>query len=175
MAAATRIIAAEGLTAPTAVIAREAGVSNGSLFTYFPTKADLLNQLYVELKAARASAAMDGLPETADLRAQVAHTWQGQMRWAIAHPDKRRAWAHLAVSEEITPESREAGHAVMAPVAALLERVRAAGPMRAAPLAFLVALMNAVGDATIDFMAADPANAKRYADTGFEALWRVLG
>ena len=174
MAAATRVIAAEGLAAPTAAIAKEAGVSNGSLFTYFPTKADLLNQLYIELKAERAAAAMDGLPETADLRALVAHTWQGQMRWAIADPDKRRAWAHLNVSEEITAESREAGHRVMAPVAALLERVRSAGPMREAPLAFLVALMNAIGDATIDFMAADPKNAKRHGETGFEALWRVL-
>ena len=30
-----------GLGAPTATIAKEAGVSNGSLFTYFETKADL--------------------------------------------------------------------------------------------------------------------------------------
>ena len=54
MAAATRVIAAQGLSAPTAVIAREAGVSNGSLFTYFETKADLFNQLYLELKAGMA-------------------------------------------------------------------------------------------------------------------------
>jgi AcrR family transcriptional regulator len=56
MAAATRVIAAQGLSAPTAVIAREAGVSNGSLFTYFETKADLFNQLYLELKTGMASA-----------------------------------------------------------------------------------------------------------------------
>jgi AcrR family transcriptional regulator len=43
MTAATRVIAAQGLSAPTAVIAREAGVANGSLFTYFETKADLIN------------------------------------------------------------------------------------------------------------------------------------
>ena len=35
VAAAARVIAAQGLSAPTAVIAKEAGVSNGSLFTYF--------------------------------------------------------------------------------------------------------------------------------------------
>src|ERR1700722_13174654 len=46
MAAATRVIVAQGLSAPTAVVAREAGVSNGSLFTYFDTKAELFNQLY---------------------------------------------------------------------------------------------------------------------------------
>ena len=35
MAAAARVIAQRGLNAPTALIAKEAGVSNGSLFTYF--------------------------------------------------------------------------------------------------------------------------------------------
>jgi hypothetical protein len=40
--AAIRVIASQGLSAPTAVIAKEAGISNGPLFTYFKTKADLL-------------------------------------------------------------------------------------------------------------------------------------
>ncbi|MGA3213836.1 MAG: TetR family transcriptional regulator, partial [Terriglobales bacterium] len=41
MAAATRVIVIHGLRAPTALIAQEAGVFNGSLFTYFETKTDL--------------------------------------------------------------------------------------------------------------------------------------
>jgi AcrR family transcriptional regulator len=61
MAAATRTIVTHGLSAPTATIAQEAGVSNGSLFTYFETKADMSNQLYLELKAGMASAALEGL------------------------------------------------------------------------------------------------------------------
>jgi|GraSoi2013_100cm_1033763.scaffolds.fasta_scaffold104262_2 AcrR family transcriptional regulator len=56
IAAATRVIVTQGLSAPTALIAQEAGVSNGSLFTYFETKTDLFNQLYLELKAGMASA-----------------------------------------------------------------------------------------------------------------------
>lgn len=35
--AATRIIVTQGLSAPTADIVKEAGVANGSLFTYFET------------------------------------------------------------------------------------------------------------------------------------------
>ncbi len=42
VSAAIRVIAGQGLGAATATIAKEAGVSNGSLFTYFETKADLL-------------------------------------------------------------------------------------------------------------------------------------
>ena len=47
MSAAIHVIASQGLGAATATIAKEAGVSNGSLFTYFQTKADLFNQLYI--------------------------------------------------------------------------------------------------------------------------------
>jgi AcrR family transcriptional regulator len=56
--AATRIIVMQGLSAPTAGIAKEAGVANGSLFTYFETKTDLLNHLYLVIKAEMASATL---------------------------------------------------------------------------------------------------------------------
>ena len=58
--AATRVIGTHGLSEPTAMIAKEAGVSNGSLFAYFETKADLLNRLYVDLKAEMAAGALTG-------------------------------------------------------------------------------------------------------------------
>src|SRR5580698_2013431 len=91
MSAAARVIAAQGLGAPTAVIAQEAGVANGSLFTYFETKADLFNQLYLELKAELAFVSLKGLPATADIRKQMFHMWSRSMDWAMANPEKRRA------------------------------------------------------------------------------------
>jgi AcrR family transcriptional regulator len=100
MAVATRVIVTNGLSAPTAMIAQEAGVSNGSLFTYFETKADMFNQLYLELKAGMASAALEGLPATAELRQQLFHMWSNWMRWAVFNPEKRRALAQLGVSDD---------------------------------------------------------------------------
>src|SRR5260370_31230796 len=69
--AATRIIVAQGLSAPTAGIAKEAGVANGSLFTYFETKTDLFNQLYLELKTEMASAAMRSEEHTSELQSHL--------------------------------------------------------------------------------------------------------
>lgn len=63
--AATRVIATQGLGASTASIAKEAGVASGTLFVYFATKSDLINQLYLELKTEMASGAVGGLyPDT---------------------------------------------------------------------------------------------------------------
>src|ERR1700723_3518665 len=99
MAAATRVIVTQGLSSPTAVIAREAGVSNGSLFTYFETKVDLFNQLYLELKTGMATASLEGGAGGADLRKQAFSVWSNWMGWGVANPEKRRALAHLGVSD----------------------------------------------------------------------------
>jgi AcrR family transcriptional regulator len=172
--AATRVIVTQGLSAPTAGIAKEAGVANGSLFTYFQTKADLFNQLYLELKGEMASAAMRNLPERVELREQVFHIWQNWMNWAMSFPEKRRALAQLSVSDEITPATRTAAHQTMAGVAELLEQTRANGPMRRVPMGFVVAMMNSVAEATMDFMTQDSINAKKHCKAGFEALWRMV-
>jgi AcrR family transcriptional regulator len=174
MSAAIRVIASEGLGAATATIAKEAGVSNGSLFTYFETKADLLNQLYVELKTEMAAAALDGLPDEGDIREQMLHVWTHWLRWATSYPEKRRTLAHLGVSDDINLESHRTASRAMAGIAQLLERSRENGPMREAPLGFVAALMSALADATIDFMIRDPANADNHGTTAFEALWRIV-
>jgi AcrR family transcriptional regulator len=172
--AATRVIVTQGLSAPTAGIAKEAGVANGSLFTYFETKTDLFNELYLELKTEMASATMKNLPTGAGPREQLLHLWQNWMKWAGSYPEKRRALAQLGVSDEITPETRVAVHKTMAGFAGLLEQVRGSGPMCKAPMGFVVAIMNSVAEATIDFMAQDSTHARKHCKEGFEALWRVL-
>ncbi|GGA40695.1 hypothetical protein GCM10010917_27430 [Paenibacillus physcomitrellae] len=40
-----------GASASTIKIAKKAGVAEGILFVYFPTKDDLLNQLFLDLKS----------------------------------------------------------------------------------------------------------------------------
>jgi AcrR family transcriptional regulator len=174
MAAAIRVIATQGLSAPTALIAQEAGVSNGTLFTYFETKADLLNQLYVELKTEMASVALEGLPREVELRDQMFHMWSNWMTLAVAKPEKRRALAQLAVSDEITPANRAAAHKAMSAVADLLERSRAKGPLRNVSMGFVVAILNSLADTTMDFMIHDATNAKKHCKVGFEAFWRVI-
>ena len=172
--AATRFIVKHGLSAPTAGIAKEAGVANGSLFTYFETKTDLFNQLYLELKAEMASAATNALRPSADLHEQYYQVWQNWTKWAVCNPDKRRVLAQLGVSDQLTPETRIAAHKTMAVIAGMLERIRAHGPMSKAPMSFVAALMNATAEVTIDLMANDSAHAKKHCKLGFDALWRML-
>jgi len=172
--AAAKVIARQGLSAPTAMIGKEAGVSNGALFTYFETKAELLNQLYIELKAQMAAATTTELPIDADMRDQMLYVWRGWLDWAISHPVERRALAHLGVSDDVTAQSHEAASQLYAEVANLLDRSRANGPLHDAPLMFVAALVTGVVDATIDYMMRNPDNAQQHAADGFETLWRMV-
>lgn len=172
--AATRFIVAHGLSAPTAGIAKEAGVANGSLFTYFNTKTELFNQLYLEIKSELSLAILKGDSDSLEVREQYFNVWENWTRWAVLNPQKRAVLAQLAVSDELAPETRAAGHKTMAPVADLLKRIIANGPMEKVPLSFVSALMNATAEATIDAMSQDPVHAKKHCKTGFDALWRML-
>lgn len=172
--AATRVIVTQGLGAPTATVAREAGISNGSLFTYFETKADLLNQLYLNLKTDMVASALNGISAKAELRRQAQHFWANWMEWATSSPEKRRALAQLAVSDQITPETRAAGQKIMSGLLELVERIRVGGSLRNAPMSFVGSLMNSIAEATMDFMIKDPANARKNCTVGFETFWRAV-
>ncbi|RYG54574.1 TetR/AcrR family transcriptional regulator, partial [bacterium] len=163
--AAIRVFVAHGLSAPTALIAKEAGVANGTLFTYFDTKAELLQQLYLELKSEMATASLRGLPTGKEFKIVFLHVWSNWMHWAAAHPEKPRTLALLAVSEDITPEIRsQAGH-FMEEITELLEQCRAQGPLRDVPMAFVGEIMTSLANATMAFMINDPEHAADHCKT----------
>ena len=71
--AAVREIAEAGLGAPTAKIARRAGLAAGTLFTYFANKEKLLNELYLELKIEVYRRVDTNFPRKANLERRARH------------------------------------------------------------------------------------------------------
>src|SRR5258708_26947372 len=113
--AANRIFAEHGLTAaPTSEISRKAGVAEGTLFTYFKTKDDLINALYREIKSELADAMMSGFPRKKSVRTRLQHVWDGYVNWGVTNPEQRKALAQLQVSGMLSKESFEAGSAPLA-------------------------------------------------------------
>src|ERR1700719_5316138 len=94
--AAAEVVAMLGVSAPTAQIARGAGVAEGTLFTYFATKDELLNRLYLELKMDLRDAVFTGYPAGKSLIDRSRHFWDRYIGWGSAHPLKRRALSELA-------------------------------------------------------------------------------
>src|ERR1700745_4092360 len=97
--AATEAVAVLGVSAPTAKIATDAGVAEGTLFTYFANKDELLNRLYLELKMDLGDAVITGYPAGKSLIERSRHFWDRYIGWGSAHPLKRGALRELAVSD----------------------------------------------------------------------------
>jgi AcrR family transcriptional regulator len=172
--AATEAVATLGVSAPTAKIAKGAGVAEGTLFTYFANKDELLNRLYLELKMDLRDAVIAGYPAGKSLIDRSRHFWDRYIGWGSAYPLKRRAMRQLAVSDRITEETKKLLGDAFGEVNDMMRECAAGGAMRHQPPSFVSAIMSAIADATMDFIAREPAQAKRYTKAGFDAFWNAV-
>jgi AcrR family transcriptional regulator len=172
--AATELIAERGLGTSTADIAKQAGISNGSVFTYFETKTDLFNAIYSELKEELIESVLAAIPDGQGKKSQLRCFWLARTHWGVTSPHKRKALAQLHVSDTITNASRRAATVSAAPILNLIDQVAMRGTLRAAPRSYVVELVEGMAGTTMDFMIANPAMAEEASQAGFDALWRML-
>lgn len=173
LAAATRLFAKEGVSASTARIAKEAGVAEGTVFIYFPTKDDLLNQLYLELKSQLRLAYANVLAST-DLRQSLWQFWAAYVGWGLAKPVERQAMANLHLSNRISGQTRTLAAEGFKDVHGLLIQAQALGGLREQPIAFVGALMMAMAEASIDLISGDRELHETTSADGFSAFWRAI-
>jgi AcrR family transcriptional regulator len=171
--AATRLFAERGLAAaPTSEISKRAGVAEGTLFTYFETKDDLINSLYREIKLELADAMMSDFPRKKNVRTRLRHVWDRYVNWGIANPKQRKALAQLQVSEVVTKESKDAGGA---PFVEFQTMIRDAIEQRIfrndLPVELISKSLAALVEATIDLTVSNRSKAKQYRDSGFQMFW----
>lgn len=174
LAAAEQVIAQEGLSAPTSKIAKAAGVAEGTLFTYFANKDDLLNQLYLQIKSTMRDTMMDSYPHKSDAKTRASHFWHKYVEWGVAFPASRKTLSQLSVSDRVTEESKAQGMRSFADINTLVQHSIAAGVLRAQPPAFVGAIMGSLAETTMDFMSREPAQAQMYADAGFQSFWNAI-
>jgi AcrR family transcriptional regulator len=171
--AATRLFAERGLTAaPTSKISKLAGVAEGTLFTYFKTKDDLINALYREIKLELADAMMSHFPRKKNIRTKLRHVWDRYVNWGIANSRQRKVLAQLTVSEALTKESRDAGSAPFVEFQAMIRDAIEQRVFRNdVPVELISKSLAALVEATIDLTESNRAKAKQYRDSGFQMFW----
>ena len=171
--AATRLFAERGLTAaPTSEISKLAGVAEGTLFTYFKTKDDLINALYREIKLELADAMMSDFPRKKNVRTRLRHVWDRYVKWGIANPKQRKVLAQLQVSEVLTKESRDAGGAPFVEMQNMIRDAIERHIFRVdVPIELISKMLGSWAEATMDLMMLKPSIAKKYRDSGFAIYW----
>ncbi|EEB0339197.1 MmcQ/YjbR family DNA-binding protein [Salmonella enterica] len=161
--AATQAIAQSGIAASTAVIARNAGVAEGTLFRYFATKDELINTLYLHLKQDLCQSMIMELDRSiTDAKMMTRFIWNSYISWGLNHPARHRAIRQLAVSEKLTKETEQRADDMFPELRDLCHRSVLMVFMSDEYRAFGDGLFLALAETTMDFAARDPARAGEY-------------
>ena len=170
LSAATEVFAERGLAAPTVAITAVAGVAEGTLFTYFRTKDELVNALYREIKLELADAMMSGFPRKASVRHRLQHVWSRYVEWGIANEKQHKVLRQMMVWEGLTDASKAAGSAPFVEIETMAQDAVAQLLVKDLPQAFIGATMSALAETAIEFARQDPKRAGVYQVSGFEML-----
>jgi AcrR family transcriptional regulator len=171
--AAALVFSEHGVAAPTALISKTAKVSEGSFFTYFKTKDELINALYRELRLDLAAAISGDFPRRAGVRARLEHVWNRYVAWGVANPVAKKALRHVSMSNAITADVRAEGGVLFAEVERLQSDALAQRQLQIPPL-MAGATLKALAEMTMDLIAQHPDQAERFTTSGFHMLWAAL-
>lgn len=165
-------IAEQGLSATTALIAKNAGVATGSLFTYFESKEALLNATYLEIKRQIAQAVMPHLPQ-AEFSAQLLYLWNHYIDWGIQHNKARQTLQQLEVSTILTEKTRQEAKQIFFPIHQMFSTAEA-DKLFFPPLTFAIKMMEAMVEATIQQILQEPTKRDIYKTLGFTMMWKAI-
>ncbi len=158
--------------APTSSISAAAGVAEGTLFTYFKTKDELINELYRELRKEMDQEMVD-YPFTGDARTRLRFVWDRYLSLAMRFPKRLKVLQQLRASGRLLKDAEAPNMAIME----LLHTTREAaemGGIRNASAEFLVLMFRAQAEATVEFIGAHRDLEVESRELGFRLVWRGL-
>lgn len=170
--AALNLVAQLGTGAATAKIAKAAGVSEGTLFTYFSTKDDLLNDLFLEIEGRFAETMLAPYPKEASARDRLFLVWSRLIDWGLNHSTARKALHQLKVSDRVTAQSRKRCHVLFREARLSVEQCLS-GHSAPERIAFYIdTILFDLADITMNAIAAKPKEREAIRQAGFDLFWK---
>ncbi len=171
--AALRTFAERGIAnAPTSAISKAAGIAEGTLFTYFKTKDELLSALYLELRM-EFSRHLADFPHKEDARTRLKFIWDKYLALGAEHPEQLKVLAQLRASGKLFKENETPAFAFLVVLQATHEAAQL-NELCNAPPEYLVLMMRAHAEMTMDFINAHPECAVVCRELGFKMVWTGL-
>jgi AcrR family transcriptional regulator len=168
LAAAQSVFADEGVGVSTAKIAAAAGVSNGTLFNYFPTKQALIDALYVSIKT-NLGEAVGEFDDTEPIEGRMRQVWNRWFRWASQNRDAHLVMNLLRQAGLASAEAQATGNAAILGPVRVLNQAKDSGVLVDLPLEHLAALVQHHLDQAVASELDD-----RQAELAFHVLWNGI-
>jgi AcrR family transcriptional regulator len=170
---AVREIADAGLGASTARIAKGAGLAEGTIFTYFASKDELLNELYVALKTEVYRRIDRNFPHHAGLYERARHIWTEYLRWALEKPQEQTVSVLLNLSPMISRVTRERLGDARSAVSETMEELGKCGAFKNLPPGFAASAMSAMQAAVLELANKRPRYSRKLIEPAFAAFWKM--
>jgi AcrR family transcriptional regulator len=160
----------------TAQISKDAGVATGTLFNYFPTKEDLINSLYFEVKGELSRNMGKGIETKSTFQDRLRKLWSNLINWGVDNQEEFLFVGQFCSSPYITKFTRDE---VMKEYVFLHDLVKEginAGEIRDFPAELVIAMFYQGSRTVVNFIfdSDSSLDENKIIEDGFQIIWRGL-
>lgn len=128
---ALQLVNEEGFErASVAKIARRAGISPATIYTYFANRDDVLNELYIDLKRRMLKKIMEGMDESMSSEQWLRQMWRNSYEYFLVHSEEIEFCEHFKHTPHIQQISEERVASFVEPIKKFFERGVIAGEIK---------------------------------------------
>ncbi len=174
LTAALKLFVANGIqNTSTAEISREAGTAAGTLFLYFSTKQDLIDELVLWIAKKEAAVINGLLTPSPSVRETFFIIWDGSIRWLLENMDAYRYSQQVRDSSLVTPEVAQESGKYFAFYYDAIQKGLEAGLLKPYPADLIGGFLYQDIVATMDHLRAqsDPQKLAQTIQQGFDLFW----
>lgn len=174
LTAALKLFAANGVQGTTtAAISEEAGTAAGTLFLYFPTKQDLINELVLQIGRQQSDYIQSCLDPSLSVRETFFAIWQGSIRWFLENPDAYLVDQQVRYGGLVEPEIVRESERFFDYFYSAIQRGNEERVLKPYPLEIIGGILYQDIVAILNLIKAQPDKAKQaeYIRSGFEIFW----
>ncbi|ADN34812.1 transcriptional regulator, TetR family [Methanolacinia petrolearia DSM 11571] len=139
---------------PTSLIASEAGVATGTLFHYFATKEELIEELYLDIKREAGNEVGRGTEIRGDLDSDLMKISSNYFFWGIKNPAKIKFMEQFCLSPYVPADTREEGISNFLFLSEIIESGIKSGQIKPLPVELTIRMATKFLNALIEYAAA---------------------
>ena len=160
----------------TAQISKEAGVATGTLFNYFPTKEDLINSLYFEVKGQLSKSMGKEIEAQGTFQGKLRKIWSNLINWGVDNQEEFLFVGQFCSSPYISKFTREEVMKEYVFLHELVDEGIKAGAIRDFSADLTISMFYQGSRAVVNlFLDSDPSQDKnKIIEAGFQIIWRGL-
>ena len=175
--AALKLFVANGVqNTSTAAIAKEAGTATGTLFLYFPTKQDLINELVMDIVRSQSKTINAVMTPALSARDSFLAIWEGSIRWFLANMEAyqyiQQVRDSVMISEEVVQESNKYFEFYYTAI----QKGLSEAAIKPYPVELIGEMLYRAIVAIMNLIKVQPEETKReeYIRSGFEIFWNGI-